>query len=79
MEATIKINEAEFDYSFFKKVKNLFKGGEIEIGGKTQNDLRKEKYRQKIDKSIENIERGENLIEFSGEEFEALVAKLSNQ
>lgn len=77
MQATIKINESELDYSFFKKLKTLFKGGEFEIGIKTQKDLLQEEYRKKIDKSIENIERGENLIEYSGEEFESLITKLS--
>ena len=35
--------------------------------------------RRRIEESIQNIEKDENLIKFTGQEYEQLVQKLSNQ
>jgi predicted AAA+ superfamily ATPase len=76
MQATIKIKESEFDYSFFKKLKTLFKGGEIEILGSTTDE--NAVYWESLNKAIDDVENKRNLIRFSGEEFEALVANLTH-
>jgi hypothetical protein len=82
MQATIKIKASELDYSFFKKLKSLFKNETIEISvdtniKNTQKET-KEEYLQRIDRALERIQKNENTFEFSEESFNELVEKYSS-
>lgn len=78
MQAVFYIKASEIDASFIKKLKALFKDAVLEIGVNTERNNQADQ-RQTLNSSIQNIEKEENLIEFSGEEFNELVRKLSNK
>lgn len=80
-QATFTISGAELNLELIEKIKNLFNGNsqdfEITIRIKPKETLKASKRR--IDKAIENIESGTNLIAFSADEYESLVQKLTNK
>ena len=86
METIIKLKSKELNARFLSKIKKYAGNdseSEIQItisrsSGKS-NLLTKETKNQakrRIDKAIEEIEKGKNLIAFSGEEFETLTSLL---
>lgn len=74
MEATFKIKESEFDYAFFKKLKALFRGQDLEIDVKTIN-----LYPKQLNAAIEDVEHNRNLVEFTIEEYDNLVHNLKSK
>lgn len=81
LQATIKISGSELTSEFLEKIKSLFTGDskdfEVTISVKPKETPEAAKLR--IDRSIESIERKENLVAFSPEEYETLVRQLSRQ
>lgn len=81
VQASLTISGSDFNSDLIERIKFLLNGNlknfefQIRIKAKVPN----EETRRLIDEAIENIERGENLIEFSPEEYETLVQKLSQK
>jgi hypothetical protein len=81
METVFKLKATELDSSFVKTIKNLFKDQEIEISIRTAKDeteylLSSVANKNQLIKAIEQIKNNQNLVSFSGEEFEDLAQKL---
>ena len=80
-QTTFSISGSEFNEELFLRIKNLL-GLEIadfEIFIRVKRKETKTAMNRRIEESIQNIEKGENLIKFTGQEYEQLVQKLSNQ
>ncbi len=80
-EATLNVTGSEFNSELIKKINVLLNGNikDFDFQIRIKPKESREEMRHRIDQAIENIERGENLIEFSPEEYEALVQKLSQR
>ncbi len=67
MYTTYRLNVNELDEKFIQSLKTLFKDKEIEIlvseVDETAYLLRSEANRERLLRAIENIEKGENLVE----------------
>jgi len=86
MQTTYRLKVSELSSDFLKSVKSLFKkDAEIEITVSNFDDFglnkteTKEEYWARINKAIDNVEKGKNLIRFTGDEFEELTKKLLNK
>ncbi|MCF8374398.1 MAG: hypothetical protein K9H64_22445 [Bacteroidales bacterium] len=86
MEAVFRLKVSEIDEAFLKVIKSLFvKDKEIEVtfNSSTGIDLfeheSREQYFNRLDKAIENVENGVNLVSFSEEEFDELTKNLLNK
>ena len=79
IQATFKVSAEDLTSDLLEKIKSLFpdKNFEVDISIKPKETLAEAK--ERIDRSIENIEQNKNLVAFSPEEYEALVRKLSKQ
>lgn len=81
LHATFRISGSELTTDFLEKIKSLFIGDskdfDVIISVKPKESPEAQKLR--IDRSIENIERRENLVAFSSEEYDSLVRQLSRQ
>ena len=77
----MNVTGSEFNSDLIKRINALLNGNikdfEFQIRIKARES--REEMRRRIEESIENIERGENLVEFSPEEYETLVQKLSQR
>ncbi|MBC7775801.1 MAG: hypothetical protein H7246_10245 [Phycisphaerae bacterium] len=80
-QATLNVTGAEFNSDLIERIKFLLNGNikdfDFQIRIKTKESG--QEMRQRIDESIENIERKSNLVEFSPEEYEELTQKLSQR
>jgi len=80
-QATFNVNGAEFNNDLIERIKFLLNGNikdfEVQIRIKTKES--RQAVRQRIDQSIENIERKSNLVAFDPEEYEELTQKLSQK
>ena len=83
MEAIIKLKPSELKPDLLGAIQNMFAGQSVEIEIHVRNAssvITKEtqgEYRLRIENAIGNVERGENLVRFTGEEFEELMAKMT--
>ena len=83
METIIKLKSKDLNARLLSKIKKYAgkeKGLEIQISIKRPDHKSKllvpetqAQTRQRIDRAIEEIEKGRNLVKFSGEEFETLT------
>ncbi len=81
METIIKLKASEIDLSFFNKLKSMLDlNDEIKIMINTRKQVdgifgkeSASEMRARIDKSIEDAEKGSNLISFTKEEFEVFA------
>jgi Holliday junction resolvase len=89
MQTIITVNPKELDVRLLNKIK-LFarheKGSEIQISIKKPTRLprflkteTKTQTRKRIDKAIEDLEKGRNIVKFSGAEFDTLTNLLSKK
>ena len=76
MQALIRIKASELDMSFVKKIKALFSDEVLEIGINTERFV-ENTYAAELNRAIDNVERNENVVSFSDEEFEELAQKLA--
>jgi len=67
MQTTYRLNANELDEKFIQSLKALFKDKDIEIMvsevDETAYLLRSQANKERLLKAIENVERGENLVE----------------
>jgi hypothetical protein len=87
METIIKVNPSELNKSLLDKIKKFIgTGGDAEItisinDSSVTGTLRNEsceQYFARLDKSLENIEKG-NVVRFTADEFKTFSSKLLNQ
>ncbi len=76
MQALIRIKASELDLAFIEKIKDLFQDEVLEIGINTGRAADLPNDAIKLNQAIENVERSQNLVAFTGEEFEQLAQKL---
>ncbi len=79
VQATFNISSSDFDQSLFDKIKSFIEGNDSEIQVRIKRKESREEMRRRIEHAMDETERGENLISFTGDEYEALVKNLSNQ
>ncbi len=78
METIFKLKASELDRNFIESVKNLFKDREIEISIKPSEDeteylLKSPANKKYLLKAIEAVKKNENLISFTGDEFDEMT------
>jgi hypothetical protein len=81
MQATFTVAGTELSPTLFEKIKNLFQGDaqnfEVTIRVKAKESA--ESNRQRIEQAAREMERGENVVKFTGIEFDQLVQELSKR
>lgn len=78
VQATFNVSSIDFDQTLFDKIKSFIEGNDSEIQVRIKRKESREEMRRRIEQAMEETVRGENLISFTGEEYEALVKNLSN-
>ena len=81
METIFKLKATELDSKFIETIKNLFKDSEIEISIKPIQDeteylLSNPSNKKHLLDAIKDVKKNNNIIRFTGKEFEELSAKL---
>lgn len=85
METIIKIRPSELTVNLLEKLQYLLKGNDnyeitIQVAEKpSRSSLRletKDEYKERLDKAISNVEKGESVVAFSLEEFSKLPGSL---
>ena len=84
METVFRLKASELDLSFLKMLKRVLgKNDNIEVLINIDKSISealkpetKDEMKARIDKAIEETEKGENLITFTGEEFEKHMKSL---
>jgi low affinity Fe/Cu permease len=79
VQATFNVSSIDFDQRLFDKIKLFIEGNDSEIQVRIKRKESREEMRRRIEQAIEETERGENLISFTGEEYETLVKNLSKK
>jgi len=81
VQATFTVSDSDFNAELVERIKSIFasEGEKFEVVIRVKKKETPQEAKERIDRSIENIENGEPLVTFSGEEFEALAAQLSNK
>jgi hypothetical protein len=81
MQAIFTITGTELSPTLFEQIKNLFQGEaqnfEVVIRIKSKETL--EEGRKRLERRMETMERSENVVQFTGEEFESLTKQLSKR
>lgn len=79
VQATFTVSGNDFTPDVFEQIKQFINGSgqDVEIFIKVKTKESRELMRQRIEQSAAEMERGENVISFSGEEFENLLETLS--
>jgi len=77
MQALIRIKASELDMNFVEKIKLLFSDEVLEIGINTERPYKAETYSAQLSQAIDRVEGNQNLVSFTGEEFEQLAQKLA--
>jgi hypothetical protein len=81
MQATFTITGSELSPTLFEQIKSMFRGDaknfEVTIRVKPKESA--ESNRQRIEQAAREMERGENVVQFTGVEFEQLVQELSKR
>lgn len=75
MQATIKINESELDYKFFKKLKSLFRNRTFTIDVEELSD----KYLSELSEAIDDVEAERNLVAFTGDEYLKMIEDVAKK
>jgi len=81
METVFRLKANELDNGFIDSLKNLFKDREIEISIKPTQDETEFLFKTPANKkellaAIKEVKKNENLIRFSGKEFDELYEKM---
>lgn len=81
VQATFTVSDTEFNAELVERIKSVFavKGQQFEVFIRVKRKETSQEAKERIDRSIENIENGEHIVAFSGEEFDALVGQLSSK
>ncbi len=87
METVFRLKASELDLSFIKILKNILgKNDNVEVLINLDKKIRKtlkvetkNEMRMRINKAIEETERGENLITFKGDEFGKYMKALTKK
>ncbi len=79
VQAIFNISSSDFDQSLFDKIKSFVEGKDSEIQVRIKRKESREEMRRRIEEAMDETERGENLISFTSDEYQALVTKLSSQ
>jgi hypothetical protein len=86
MQTVVRLKLSELNADFINTIKTLFKKEkELDIFISSVDDKNfpefetKEKYQQRLNKAIENAEKGKHLISFTEEEFEEYSKSLSRK
>ena len=72
VQATFTVSGNDFTSDVFEQIKQFVNGNgqDMEVFIKIKNKESREEMRRRIEQSATEMERGENVISFSGEEFE---------
>jgi low affinity Fe/Cu permease len=78
VKATFTISGSDFNADIFEQIKAFIngKGQNFEVSINVKTKETREEMRERIEKSMEDVEKGINLIHFTGEEYEDLVKNL---
>ncbi len=85
METILRLKVSELDLNILNSIKSLFKKNEeieIKVSSKPLRVLKKETQEEcnaRIDKAIEYVENGGELIHFTGEQFLEYAKKLEKK
>jgi hypothetical protein len=81
MQATFTIAGTEFNADFLEKIRSLFRGNgqNYEIVVRVKEKETQEASNARIERRILEMERGENVVKFTGDEFDALAKQLSKR
>ena len=81
VQATFTISGADFNAEIFEQIKNFInsKGQNFEVFIKIKTTESREEMRSRIEQSAAEMERGENTVFFTGEEFETFLEKVSTK
>jgi hypothetical protein len=79
VQATFTVSGAEFNAELIERIKSLFvlNGQPYEVFIRVKRKETSEEMKSRIERSIKNMEEGKQLVTLSGDEFETLVAQLS--
>ena len=81
-QATFTISGSELTQEFLETIQLMFKGKksqDIEIFIRVKAKETSTEAKQRIEQSIENLEKGENLISFSSSDYDSLVKGMSEK
>ena len=83
VETTFKITSlAEFNEGLIDKIRSFVNGGDVEITVNIRSKKKvkplksQEQTNREIEKAMQEAERGENMLTFTSQEFDALIQKL---
>jgi NAD+--asparagine ADP-ribosyltransferase len=79
IQSTFTLSGTEFNTDFLEKIRNLFRGNgqNYEIVVRVKEKETQEEANTRIERRMLEMERGENIVPFTGVEFEQLVQQLS--
>lgn len=79
VQATFTVSGKDFTPDVFEQIRQFVNGNgrDVEIFIKIKDRESREEMRQRIEHSAAEMERGENTVSFTGEEYDNLVKKLS--
>lgn len=78
VKATFTISGSDFNADIFEQIKAFIngKGQNFEVSINLKTKETREEMRERIEKSMDDAEKGINQIHFTGEEYENLVKNL---
>ncbi len=76
MQSTFSIPAADFNTALFEKIKAFLHEQNADVFIRIKTKETQKEANQRIDDAIEEIEKGENLVSFSVEEFDTLTKSL---
>jgi hypothetical protein len=81
VQATFTVSDIEFNAELVERIKSVFaaKGEQFEVVIRVKRKETTQEAKERIDRSIENIEKGEPLVAFTPSEFKILVNQLSSK
>jgi hypothetical protein len=77
VQAVFNISSNDFDQQLFDKIKSFIQGNDSEIQVRIKRKETREEMRQRIEQAMDATIRGENLVSFTGDEYENLVKNLT--
>ncbi len=81
MQATLKVSGSELTAELLEKIRSLFNGNskDFDVTISVKKRESSEATKARIDNAIASIEMGENLQQYSPEEYETLVKQLTQK
>jgi low affinity Fe/Cu permease len=81
VQATFTVSGSEFNAQIFEQIRQFISnsGKEFEVMIKVKTKETPEEMRLRIEKAMDDTEKGINLIHFSGNDYEELVQKLTHK